>query len=143
MLCDSKSGFHSGDLVWVYRPNITNDLNRRKMVNPWEGPGQVLKVESATRLAILLPSRNDPRRTFIVHPDRLRRYQVPFMQSWHVEGRHYRFPITLLSRRIFARRLQYRVRWLSVEPTPDSWVDAEISSPFENQLRISSTACQF
>ena len=114
-----------GDLVWVYRPNLANELNFRKMTNPWDGPGQVLRIISATRIEVLLPTRREPRRSFIVHPDRLRRYQVPFHQSWQVEGRPYKFPLTLLSRRVHAGEVQYRVRWLSVEPISDSWVSSD------------------
>ena len=89
-----------GDLAWLYRPSLTNSLNSRKMVNPWDGPGQVLRVETPTRIHILLPTRRDPRRTFVVHPDRLRRYQVPFQQVWQQSGQPYRFPLTLISKRI-------------------------------------------
>ena len=60
----------------------------------------------------------------MVHPDRLRRYQVPFQQVWQQSGQPYRFPLTLISKRIRRGIAEFRVRWLSVDPTPDSWLAA-------------------
>ena len=133
-----------GDLAWLHRPSLVNSFNSRKMFNPWEGPGQVLRVESPTRLVVLLPSRRDPRRAFTVHPDRLRRYTVPFYQPWQQPGRPLKFPLTLLSKRLRLGRVQYRVRWLSVAPTPDTWVASEqlpvhLTETYEARQRLAST----
>ena len=116
--------WESGDLVWIHHSKVTNDFNSRKMYNPWRGPGQVLRVESPTRIVVLSPNRRNPRNVTTVHPDRLRRYVVPFCQEWQRSDRPFKFPRELLSRRVQRGVIQYRVRWLSVEPTVDSWEEA-------------------
>ena len=114
-----------GDLIWLHRPSLSNDFNSRKMFNPWVGPGQVLRVESPVRIVVLMPHRRDPRRTFTVHPDRLRRYMVPFHQPWQRPGEPLRFPLTLISKQLRRGKVHYRVRWLSIEPTPDTWLPTD------------------
>ena len=113
-----------GDLAWVHRPNLSNNFNSRKMYNPWDGPGQILQVHSPTRLEVLLPARTQPRRTFVVHPDRLRRYLVPFHQPWQRPGEAYRFPLTLMNKRMRHGKPEYKVHWLSVAPIADTWEEA-------------------
>ena len=110
-----------GDLVWVHHASVSNDFNSRKMYNPWRGPGQVLKVESPTQITVLHPTRRKPRNVITIHPDRIRRYVVPFCHTWQRSDRPFRFPLELLGRRQRHGVKEYRVRWLSVDPTPDSW----------------------
>ena len=98
-------------------------------MNLWDGPGQVVNVESDTRVVVLLPSRIDPRRELTVHPDRLRKYEVPFAQPWNRDGAMLRFPVKLLRRRQHCGEMQYKVRWLSVRPTPDTWTSASQLPP--------------
>ena len=132
-----------GDLAWVHRPNTSNDFNSRKMYNPWTGPGQILHVFSRTRLEVLLPARTNPRRTFVVHPDRLRRYLVPFHQPWQREGQAMRFPLALIRKKLRHGEAEYLVSWLSVVPTADSWERADklpvhLTETFEARLRLRS-----
>jgi hypothetical protein len=63
-----------GKLVWVHRPNLSSILRSKKLVNLWDGPAQILRVLTPERIAVLLPTRTDPRREMTVHPDRLRQY---------------------------------------------------------------------
>ena len=132
-----------GDLAWVHRPSTTNDFNSRKMYNPWNGPGQILHVHSRTRLEVLLPARTNPRRTFVVHPDRLRRYLVPFHQPWQREGQPFRFPLAVVNKKFRHGTAEYKVNWLSVTPMADSWERADrlpvhLTETFEARRRLQS-----
>jgi hypothetical protein len=91
-------------------------------------------------MTVLLPSNQDPRRELTVHPDRLRQYEVPFAQPWNRAGEMLRFPVKLIKRRKQGEDYQYKVRWLSLRPTPDSWIPATQLPPhlvesFENSRR--------
>ena len=48
---------------------------------------------------------------------------APMFQPWQRKGQPFRFPMHILSKRMRQGREEYKVHWLSVLPTVDTWED--------------------
>ena len=70
--------YREGQFVWLFRVVRKASLSRKLML-PWEGPYQVVKVLSDVTYRIQKTSRSKPQ---VVHADRLKPYEGPELKAW-------------------------------------------------------------
>ena len=114
-----------GDLVWLHTPSMAAKSKSRKMHNPWQGPYLIMSMStSAKQVTLLIPRPENARFQQVVSVARLRPYTSPLQQLWLNHGTGWKFPHSVYERRLNNGHEEFRVRWLALKPTADSWVDA-------------------
>ena len=117
-----------GDVVWYNDPAESSRRRSRKLACAWTGPHMIKGISpNGKQLTILAPMPNDPERTILTAPERLRPFQLPLYQPWFRSGQPNRFPQCRLQHRAIkgTQKKQYKVRWISLSPMADSWEDED------------------
>jgi len=117
--------FEAGKLVWLHDKSESSKAGSKKLANLCQGPFLILEVLTNRLVRLLRHTTVSPRHEIRVSIDRLRPYLIPIYQPWMQGSSRFEFPLFILAKKNQNGNVLYKVQWLSMDPTPDTWEHPE------------------